>query len=326
MRAMRNAALLLLVSVLVTAPAPKRAEAQADYPARPVKILVPYAAGGATDLLARLFAKGLAERLGRPFVIENRAGAATNIAAAAAARSAPDGYTLFVSTIASNALNKWSYKKLEYDPDAFAAVGMLGQNTFYLVVNPSSPANSVQDLVRMAKQRPEGLTYGSNGNGSPNQLLAELFKKRTGINLLHVPYKGSNESNADLMAGRIDFMFDGSAIALVNAGRLKALAVAFPKRWPTEPSIPTMAEAGYADVTISTFFGLVAPPNTPPAILDKLNEAVRFVAANTPGLEEKMLALGIMPFITTRQEAADFLKEQSEKWRPVIRELGIQME
>jgi tripartite-type tricarboxylate transporter receptor subunit TctC len=323
---MCSTAPLLLLSVVVLAGVPKRAEAQADYPARAVKILVPYGAGGGTDVLARLFAKGLSDQLGRPFYIENRAGAATNIAAAAAARSAPDGYTLFVSTIASNALNKWSYKKLEYDPDAFAPVGMLGQNTFYLVVSASSPANSVQDLIRMAKERPQGLSYGSNGNGTPNQLLAELFKKHAGINLLHVPYKGSSESNVDLMAGRIDFMFDGSAIALVKTGRLKALAVAFPKRWPTEPSIATMGEAGYPDVTISTFFGLVAPPNTPPAILDKLNEAIRLVAANTPGLEEKMQGLGMIPFITTRQETADFLNEQSRKWGPVIRALGIEID
>ncbi len=322
---MRKAALVLL-SALVGAGVTAQTTVAAEYPAKVVKILVPYPAGGATDVLARLFARGLQERLGQPFIIENKPGAATNIAATQAARAAPDGYTLFLATIASHALNKWSYKKLEYDPDEFPAIGMLGQNTFYLVVSPASPANSVQDIVRMAKQRPEGLTYASNGDGSPNHLLGELFRQRTGIKLLHVPYKGSNESNADVKSGRVDFMFDGSAISWVNAGQLKALAVAFPNRWPTQASIPTMAEAGFPDVTISTFFGLVAPANTPSEFLDKLNEALRSFASNNTELERKMQPMGIVPFITTRQEAADFLKQQSEKWRPIIKAVGIQFE
>jgi tripartite-type tricarboxylate transporter receptor subunit TctC len=324
-RVMRGAA-LLLTSALTVAGFLMPAAARADYPARFVKILVPYPAGGATDVLTRLVAKELQERLGQPFIVDNKPGAATNIAATLAARSAPDGYTLFLATIASHALNKWSYKKLDYDPDEFAAVGMLGQNTFYLVVAPSSPANSVQDLIRMARQRTDGLTYASNGEGSPNHLLGEQFRQRADIKLLHVPYKGSSESNADVKSGRVDFMFDGGAIAWVNAGQLKALAVAYPKRWPTQPEIPTMAEAGFPDITISTFFGLVAPANTPPEILDKLNEAVRSVLNKNVELEKKMTPMGIVPFITTRQETADFLKQQSEKWRPIIKSVGIRFE
>ena len=325
MRIVRVAA-LLLVSIMAVAGVLMSTDGHAAYPTRFVKILVPYPAGGATDVLTRLVAKELQERLGQPFIVDNKPGAATNIAATLAARSAPDGYTLFLATIASHALNKWSYKKLDYDPDEFAAVGMLGQNTFYLVVAPSSPANSVQDLIRMARQRPDGLTYASNGEGSPNHLLGEQFRQRADIKLLHVPYKGSSESNADVKSGRVDFMFDGGAIAWVNAGQLKALAVAFPKRWPTQPEIPTMAEAGFPDITISTFFGLVAPANTPPEILDKLNEAVRAIVSKNPELEKKMLPMGIVPFVTTRQETADFLKQQSEKWRPIIKSVGIRFE
>ena len=319
-------AALMVLGALIVAGVTAQSATSAEYPVKVVKILVPYPAGGATDVLARLFARGLQERLGQPFIIDNKPGAATNIAATQAARAAPDGYTLFLATIASHALNKWSYKKLDYDPDDLPAIGMLGQNTFYLVVSPAFPANSVQDIIRMAKQRPDGLTYASNGEGSPNHLLGELFRQRAGIKLLHVPYKGSNESNADVKSGRVDFMFDGSAISWVNAGQLKALAVAFPTRWPTQASIPTMAEAGFPDVTISTFFGLVAPANTPSEFLDKLNEALRAFASNNTELEKKMQPMGIVPFITTRQEAADFLKQQSEKWRPIIKAVGIQFE
>ncbi|MCC7346419.1 MAG: tripartite tricarboxylate transporter substrate binding protein, partial [Variibacter sp.] len=263
--------LLAALAAIIMAVSAKPALAQSDYPNRTVRIVVPYGAGGATDVMARLFAKELSARLGQPFIVENRAGAATNIAAATVFRAAPDGYTLLVSTIASNALNKWTYKNLDYDPDAFVPVAMMGQNTFYLVVPAASPARSVQDLVRMAREKPDGLIYASNGVASPNHLLTELFRQKAGIaNLLHVPFKGSAESNLAVIAGRVDFMFDGSAIQQVIAGQLKALAVAFPQRWPTQGEIPTMGEQGFPDVTISTFFGLVAPPGTPSVVVDRL--------------------------------------------------------
>ncbi len=298
----------------------------AEYPTRFVKILVPYPAGGITDVMARLVAKGLQERLGQPFIIENKPGAATNLAASMAAHAPPDGYTLLLATIASNALNKWSYKKLDYDPEEFAPVAMMGHNAFYLVIAPNSPVNSVQDLIRFAKQRPEGLTYASNGEGSPNHLVTELFRQRTGIKLLHVPFKGSNESNAEVKTGRVDFMFDGSAITWVASGQLKALAVCYPKRWPLQPNIPTMGEAGYPDVILTAFFGLVAPAGTPIEVLNKLNDTTRAVMRNNAELEKNMTPLGIMPLVTTRQETADYLKQQSEKWRPVIKAVGIQFE
>jgi len=190
------------------------------------------------------------------------------------------------------------------------------------VVRPESPYNSVQDLVRAAKESPTGLVYGSHGNGGANHLITELFRTKVGIKqLLHVPYKGP-ESHVDLIAGRTDFMIDGAAINLVQSGRLKALAVAFPKRWPTQPNIPTMAEAGYPDVTIATFFGLSAPPGTPVAILEKLNQAMRAIAAN-PETEKRLLALNMLPMAASRQETADFIRQQSEKWGPVLKSLNI---
>ncbi|MBL8377754.1 MAG: tripartite tricarboxylate transporter substrate binding protein [Burkholderiales bacterium] len=301
------------------------AHAQSDYPNRPVRIIVPFGAGGLSDNLTRLFAKELSERLGQPFVPDFRPGASTNIGAAALAASPPDGHTLFVATIASNALNKWTYKKLPYDPDGFVNVGMLAVNTFYVVVRPESPFQTVQDLVRAARESPKGLSYGSHGNGGANHMITELFRTRAGIrDLLHVAYKGP-ESHVDLMAGRTDFMIDGAAINHVQAGKLRALAVAFPKRWPTQPNVPTMAEAGYPDVTISTFFGLSAPAGTPAAVADKLNAALRAIASH-PEMDKRLLAMNMMPMSMSRTEMNDFIRAQSDKWGPVLRSLNIVFE
>jgi len=301
---------------------PQHATAQADYPNKPVKIIIPFDAGGLTDNLTRLFAKELQEKLGQPFVMDFRPGASTNIGAAALANSAPDGYTLFVSTLASNALNKWSYKNLPYDPEKFSEVGIMGINTFYVVVRPDSPYNSVDDLVKAARASQAGLIYGSHCNGGVNHLVTELFRTKTGIKqLVHVPYKGPT-SHTDLMAGRTDFMIDGAAINHVQSGRLKALAVAFPKRWPTQPNIPTMAETGFPDVTIQTFFGISAPPGTPAPILDKLNQAMRSIAER-PDIEKRLHAINMMPMPATRQETTAFIREQSAKWGPMLKALNI---
>lgn len=308
-----------LLSALV---APTVTIAQVDYPSRPVKVISPFTAGGITDAIARNFTKGLQDRLGQPFVLDHRPGASTNIAGAAVASAPPDGYTLFISTLASHALNKWSYKNLNYDPDKLTTVGMMGVNAFYVVVRADSPYNSVQDLVKAAKESPTGLSYGTHGEGGANHIITELFRTRAGINnLLHVPYKGG-DSHRDLIAGRIDFMIDGSAITLVNNGRLKALAVAYPHRWPTQPNVPTMAEAGYPDATIATFFGLSAPPGTPNSILEKLNQSLIEISKD-PEVDKRLLALNVLTMPATRQETEAFVRQQSDKWRPVLKSLNI---
>ena len=221
------------------------AQAQAEYPNRPVKIVIPFPVGGLSDSLARLYAKELSDRLGQPFIVESRPGASTNIGAAYVASAPNDGYTLLVTTIATNALNKWSNRPLSFDPHGFSEIGMLGVNTLYVMVGANSPYRSVQDIVKAAKENPQGLSYGSFGIGTPNHMLAEMFKQSAGIQkLTHVPYKGASDSSVDLMAGRIDFMIDGATINLANSGKLRALAVTFPKRWPTQPGVPTMAEVG----------------------------------------------------------------------------------
>jgi tripartite-type tricarboxylate transporter receptor subunit TctC len=287
---------------------------------------VPFPPGGLSDTLSRLYGRELAERLGQPFVIESKPGAATNIGAALVAQAPPDGYTLLVTTIATNALNKWGYRNLTFDPHGFAEIGMFGINTLYVMVAATSPYRSVAELVKAAKESPAGLTYGSFGSGGPNHLIAEVFRRATGIQkLVHVPYKGANEASVDLIAGRIDFMIDGATINLVNGGKLRALAVTFPKRWPTQPDVPTMAELGYPDVTITTYFGLAAPAGTPAPILDKLNDALRAIASN-PEIDKKLLALNVMAMPAKRADAAAFMRQQSEKWGPVLKSLNVTLD
>ena len=302
--------------------APLGASAQSDYPNRPVRVVSPFTGGGITDAIARSYTKELQDRFGQPFVLDHRPGASTNIAGAAVAAAPPDGYTLFISTLASHALNKWSYKSLPYDPEKLTTIGMMGVNAFYVVVRKESPYNSLQDLIKAAKESPTGLSYGTHGEGGANHIITELFRTKAGIGkLLHVPYKGGG-SHIDLMAGRIDFMIDGSAILHVVSGRLKALAVAYPRRWPTQPNVPTTAEVGLPDVTIATFFGLSAPPGTPVAILDKLNQAVVAIGKD-PEVEKRLLALQVMTMPSNRQETQAFVQQQSDKWRPVLKGLNI---
>jgi tripartite-type tricarboxylate transporter receptor subunit TctC len=309
-------------SALAALLAPLGAAAQSDYPNRPVKVISPFPAGGITDGIARNYTKELQDRLGQPFVLDHRPGASTNIAGAAAAAAAPDGYTLFISTLASHALNKWTYKNLAYDPEKMTTVGMMGVNAFYVVVRADSPYNSVHDLVKAARESPTPLSYGTHGEGGANHLITELFRTKAGIGkLLHVPYKGA-ESHRDLIAGRIDFMIDGSAISQVISGRLKALAVAYPRRWPTQPNVPTTAEVGYPDVTIATFFGLAAPPNTPAPLLDKLNQVLVEIGKD-PEVEKRLLALNVLAMPATRLETEAFIRQQSDKWRPVLKSLNI---
>jgi tripartite-type tricarboxylate transporter receptor subunit TctC len=299
------------------------AYAQSDYPNRPVRIVVPFSAGGMSDGLCRLFTQVLQDQLGQPFVLDFKPGAATNLGAQIAAQSPPDGYTLFVSTMASHALNKWSYKNLAYDADAMVNVGMLGVVTSFIVVRPDSPYKTVADLVKAARANPTVISYGTHGAGGPNHLITELLRTQAGIGeWTHVPYKGLPQSSLDLIGGRIDFMIDGAAINLVQGGRLRALAVAYPSRWPTQPDIPTMAEAGFPDVTMTAFFGIAAPQGTPPAIVDKLNAALRQIAQR-PDIERAMLGMNVMPLPLTARETGDFIRAQSDKWRPVVKSLNI---
>lgn len=302
---------------------------QSDYPVRPVKIVVPYPPGGTTDVITRIYAKELADMLGQPFIVENRPGGGTNIGAEIVARSAPDGYALFVVQVASHGINPSLYGKLSYDPvKDFSSVGFMARTAAFLLINPSLPVSSVQDLVDYARANPGKLNFASQGNGSPGHLAGVLLKQRTGIDIVHVPYKGAAQAVGDLIGGQVQFAFlsfDGMVSNLVKEGKLKVLAVSASQRWPTEPQIPTMGESGVPDFVVLSFFGLSAPAKTPEPILEKLNRAV--VAITTREETKKRLAaVGLVPMIHTRDEMTAFIVNEVEKWRPVVKAAGLKID
>lgn len=314
--------LFQFVTVVVACLAAPIAASQTAYPDKPVRIVVPYPAGGATDSAARVFAEGLTERLKQQFIVENRGGAGTNIGASYVAHAEPDGYILYVANFASNAINKWLYKKLTYDPDKdFAPVAMMTLSPQFLVVHPSVPVKSVKDLIRLAKANPGKFTWGSPGFGSPNHIAGELFRMETGIKAVHVPYKGSALSSLGLLGGETDYIFDATVMMYVHQGRLKALAVAYTKRWPTEPDLPSMAELGFPRISVEPFFALVAPAKTPLSIRQKLNDAV-YSVAKRPDVSAKLAPIGVIPTAMNLKETADFLREQGSKWAPIVKASG----
>ena len=318
--------LFQVIAVAVACLAAPIAASQDAFPERPVKIVVPYPPGGLTDVAVRVFADGLSKLLGQQFIVEYRAGGGTNIGASYAAHSAPDGYTLYAANFASNAVNKWLYKKLSYDPEKdFAPVALMTLSPQFLVVHPSVPVKSVRDLVLLGKKNPGKLTYGSPGIGSPNHIAGELFRTQTNIKVVHVPYKGSAMSSLALVGGETDYIFDATAMTYVHAGKLKVLAVAYTKRWPTEPDVPSMAELGYPGISVEPFFALVAPANTALAIRQKLNDAARIVGKR-PDAATKLAPVGLIPQALTLKETDDFLRDQSTKWAPVVKASGAQVD
>ena len=296
-----------------------------SFPVKPIRIVVPYPPGGATDTAVRVYVDGMAPLLGQQLIVDYRAGGGTNIGAAFVAQSPPDGYTLYTANFASNAVNKWLYAKLTYDPDSFLPVAMLTISPQFLVVHPSVPAKSVRDLVRLAKASPGKLTYGSPGIGSPNHIAAELFRMETGIKAVHVPYKGSAMSSLALLGGETDYIFDATAMTYVHQRKLRVLAVAYVKRWPTEPDVPSMTELGYPKVSVEPFFALVAPAGTPLAIRQRINDAARAVAKR-PDVAPKLSPIGLIPLAYTIDETAAFLREQGRKWEPVVKASGARVE
>lgn len=302
------------------------ARGQGDYPSRPVRIVVPYPPGGNSDPPTRLFARSLSEMLGQQFIIDNRPGNGSNMGAEFVARSAPDGYTLYVVQVASHGINPSLFGKLSYDPiKDFAAVGFMARTPMFLVINSSLPVNSVQDLVKYARERPGQLSFASAGNGSPQHLAGALFRQRAGIDILHVPYKGSAQAIVDLIGGQVQIMFDARALTYAREGKLKVLAIADSKRWPSEPQIPSMTESGFPDVEVTGYFGLAAPARTPEPILQKLNDAMVNIAKREETrkrLEDMLLG----PLSGTRSEMTTFMINQIEKWRPIVKAAGAKLE
>jgi tripartite-type tricarboxylate transporter receptor subunit TctC len=294
------------------------------YPNRPIHIVAPFPAGGGYDFLARLAGAEMTKTFGQPVVVENKSGANGNIGTDFVAKSAPDGYTLLMGGNSPLALNVGLYPKLPYDPAKdFETISRVATQPNLLAANPKLPVKSVAELVKYAKANPGKVTYGSNGNGSPQHLAAELLKRMAGIDLVHVPYKGAAPTAQALLAGEVAIAFNIILLPLphVQSGRLTGLAVASSHRSPLAPALPTMAELGYP-IDIDTWYGLVAPAGTPKDVIAKLNaETVRIVGL--PELKEKTRSQGIELGGSTPEEFAAFLRADIAKWSKAIREMNI---
>ncbi|MFM9993333.1 MAG: Bug family tripartite tricarboxylate transporter substrate binding protein [Burkholderiaceae bacterium] len=300
--------------------------AQSNYPNQPIKIVVPFAPGANTDLLARMYAQVIGEALNQRVLVENKPGSGTNLAAEYVARSAPDGYTFFVTQFASHAANKWLYDKLSYDPiKDFTAVGMMAETPFFLLVSAQSNIHSVQDLVNLGKQKPGGLSFGSSAIGSPIHIAGELLRMQSNTKAVHVPYKGAGPAAIDLVGGNLDFMFDATAMSLVKAGKLRALAVADSERWHGQPTVPSMAEQGFPNFRVKGFFTLVAPAGTPEAILERLN-AIMVEYARRPDVQTKMTGMQVSALPLSRQQTDAYLLKESTRWEQVVKTSGAKAE
>jgi len=294
------------------------------YPNRPIHIIAPFPAGGGYDFLSRLLGAEMTKTFGQPVIVENKAGANGNIGTDAAAKSAPDGYTLLMGGNSPLSLNVGLYPKLPYDPlRDFEPIARVATQPNLFAANPKVPVKSVAELVQYAKANPGKLTYASNGNGSPQHLAAEQLKRMAGIDMVHVPYKGAAPTAAALLAGEVSVAFNIILLPLphVQAGKLTGLAVASSKRSPLAPDLPTMAELGYP-IDIDTWYGLVAPAGTPKEVIAKVNaETVRIL--NLQDLREKTRSQGIELGGSTPEEFAAFLKADIGKWTKAIREMNI---
>ena len=314
-----------MIAMLVCACLPSLALAQ-TYPVKPVRIIVPYPPGGIGDTVTRALVQGLAEHLGQPFLIENKPGASQMIGAEMVAKAAPDGHTLFLGSVTSLAINVNSQKKMSYDPTRdFAPVSMAFFSPLYLVVNPALPAANVRELIALARAQPGKLSFASIGQGGSIHLAGELFRSMAGIDMTHVPYKGSAPALTDVIGGQVSLMFDAgvSALPQVRAGKLRALAVTSAKRSTSAPDLPTVAEAaalpGY-EATI--WFGLVAPAGTPREIVTRLSQEFAKVSRQT-ALRERFAPQGVELAASTPQEFADLIKAEIPKWGKVLRDANV---
>jgi tripartite-type tricarboxylate transporter receptor subunit TctC len=301
--------------------------ASAGYPERIIKIVVPFAPGGGTDVVARTLAQEMAKDLGASIIIENKPGAGTIIGTQAVATSPPDGYTLLMGTFA-NVVNPSLNAKLPYDPHKdFAAVALVARSFNIVVVNPASPIKSIADLIAAARAEPGKLSYGTYGTGTSAHLAGELFKHMAKVNLTTVPYKGAAPAITDLLGGQIQVIFTtvASAASLIEAGQLRAIAVTSAERSPAFPQLPTVSEAGVPGYAAESWYGLYAPARTPPDIIDRLNKsaakAVRSEAFNKLGVNEGLVMVAEPP------EALDrYFNGEEERWRKVIQDAGIKVE
>jgi len=316
-----NVRLCGIAALLLTA----QAVAQTNYPNKPIRLIVPFPPGGPNDILGRVVASTLTGQLGQQVVVDNRGGAGGIIGAEIAARSAPDGHTLLLSGTASMAINPGLHKKLPYDPlKDFAPISMLGTAPSLLTVHPSLAVKTVKDLIALAQAKPGKLNFVSAGHGTPPHLAGELFKNMTGVNMVHVPYKGGGPALADLLAGQVELYFSGisSVLPFVKENRLRGVAVTSAKRTAVLPDTPTIAESGLPGFEVGNWYAVAAPAATPPAIIRRLNAEI-LTALTAPELKKRFFELAADPFGSTPEQLAAYNRSEITKWARAIKAAGI---
>ena len=316
-----------LIAVIALASLATVAQAQA-WPSKPIKWVVPFAPGGTTDILARTVGEKLSVAFGVPVIIENKPGAGGGVGAEFTAKSAPDGYTIMGGTISTHAINASLYKDLQYDPvKDFVPVMLIARVPNMLVVNPNVPAKNVAELIALLKKNPGKYTFASSGNGTSQHLSGELFKTMTGVDMQHIPYKGSPPALQDVVGGSVSMTFDNITTAwpLARNGNLRAIAVTTAKRSSIAPDVPTLAESGLPGYEVGSWQGVFAPAGTPPEIVKRLNaEMVKIV--NMPDVKEKLTALGAEPVGNTPEEFSAMVKAEVVKWADVVKKSGAKVD
>jgi tripartite-type tricarboxylate transporter receptor subunit TctC len=324
----QRACAVLLASFALPLLIPMPAALGQSYPMKPLRLIVPFSAGGSSDVLARAVAKQLGEQVGEPVVVENRAGAGGMIALEFVAKAPADGYTLLFGTIGTNGIGPALYKNLAFDPvKDLAPVAPLHTLPNVLLVNAAVPARTVAELIALARARPGELTFASAGSGSASHLSGVLLKSATGIDILHVPYKGGGTAMPDVLSGQVSMMIETAtgALSAIRSGKVRALAVTTAQRWPLLPDVPTMIEAGVPGFEITSWTGLFVPAATPAPIVGRLNrELVK--AAHDPAYRKQMVTLGVEAISSTPQEFGTFVESEVTKWGRAIRESGARVE
>ncbi|MCK8785741.1 tripartite tricarboxylate transporter substrate binding protein [Roseomonas sp. NAR14] len=320
----------LLGAIALAAPAlfaGRRAQAQGDWPSRPVKLVVPYPPGGATDVIARLYAERMSGMLGQPVVIDNRPGASGNIGIDAVAKSAPDGYTFGAGTVSNFSINQYLYRRVPYDIERDLAPVALSWEfpNIAVVATERVPARTLAEFIAWARAKPGGVNYGSTGVGTTTHLSAAMFFSRIGVEATHIPFRGASQTIPALLAGDVDFALDGVAsyMALVRGGQMRALAVTSAERWHTLPEVPTMAEAGMPDFVVTVWGGFVVPAGAPRPIVDRLNAALKQVAQD-PAQVSRFEQIGARPIWTTPEQAAERAARERPMWRQLVQTSGAQ--
>jgi tripartite-type tricarboxylate transporter receptor subunit TctC len=319
---------LQLLFLLATAFAAATQAADTSYPARPIRFVMPYPVGGTIDMSGRLLAQQLAETVGQQVVVDNRTGAGGTLGTELGAKAPPDGYTIVMGGTGTLAISPALGRPLGYRPlDDFAPITLVATTPYVLVAHPSVPAKTARELIELAKSQPGRLNYASGGSGSAPHLIGEMFRTRAGLNIVHVPYKGSTPAKIDLVAGRVQLFFTGipPVASEIRNGTLRALGVTTAKRTLTLPDVPTIAEAGVRGFDVSPWFGVLAPGKTPPAIVDRLNHLMVGVLRN-PGLRERLSREGVDVVASSPKEFHAFIRTEMAQWSKAVKESGAKVE